>query len=143
MTNLTNAEILAAVKVLAKHATKASKGLAPGDHPVDVTYRVRGTVTKGEDYTQEIVNKVDTWLLLGVALSKLNGTTAESIVREAIAIEESEDADALAKEVKDAAKAAIRKLKGTTATDCNGKVTHSLTAEKVEREDDDTADEAA
>lgn len=142
MTNLTNAEILAVTKVVAGKATKASKHLAAGDHEVDVTVRVRGTVKRGEDYTQEIVNKVDTWLLFGVALSKLNGATAESIVREAIAIEESEDADALTKKVKDAAKVAIKQLKGTTETDCNGKVTYDLSIEEVERHDAETGEAA-
>lgn len=143
MTNLTNAEILAVTKVVAGKATKASKHLAAGDHEVDVTVRVKGLVRRGEDYTQEIVNKIDTWLLLGVALSKLNGATAESIVREAIEIEESDAGDTLTKKVKEAAKVAIKKLKGTTDTDCNGKVTHDLAVVEVERTDDDTADEAA
>lgn len=138
MKNLTNAETLSVVKVLASQAGAASKGLAAGKYPIDVTVRVRGVVNKGDDYTQDIVGKIDTWLLLGVALSKLNGATAESIVREAVEIEASKDADALTKQVKDAAKAAIRNLKGTTATDCNGKVTHSLTAEVVV----ESADEA-
>lgn len=142
MTNLTNAEILAITKVVAGKATKASKHLAAGEHPVDVTVRVQGVIKRGEDYTQEIVNKIDTWLLLGVALSKLNGATAESIVREAMAIEESEAGDTLTKKVKDEAKVAIKKLKGTTDTDCNGKVTHTLHVEEVERYDAE-ADEAA
>ncbi len=136
MKNLTNAEILSVVKVLAAKAATASKGLATGEYPIDVTVRVRGTVTKGDDYTQDIVGKIDTWLLLGVALSKLNGATAESIVREAVEIEQSANADALTKQVKDAAKSAIREIKGTTATDCNGKVTHSLTADAVEQADE-------
>jgi hypothetical protein len=142
MTNLTNAEILAITKVVAGKATKASKHLAAGEYEIDVTARIKGIVTRGKDYTQEIVNKIDTWLLLGVALSKLNGATAESIIREAIEIEESEKGDTLTKKVKDEAKVAIKKLKGTTETDCNGKVTHSLSIESVERYDAE-ADEAA
>jgi len=142
MTNLTNAEILAITKVVSSKATKASKHLAAGDHEVDVTLRIQGTVKRGKNYTQPIVNKIDWALLLGVALSKLNGATAESIIREAIEIEESEQGDELTKKIKEAVGTGIKKLKGTTDTDCNGKVTHSLSVESVERYDAE-ADEAA
>lgn len=142
MTNLTNAEILAITKVVAGKATKASKHLAAGEYDIDVTVRVKGTVKRGDDYTQAIVNKIDWALLLGVALSKLNGATAESIIREAIEIEESEKGDELTKTIKAAVGVGIKKLKGTTDTDCNGKVTHDLSVEEVERYDAE-ADEAA
>lgn len=141
-TNLTNAEALGVLKAAATAAKGASNDLAAGTYPIDVTVRVRGTVTRGKDYTQAIVGKIDTWLLLGVALSKLNGATAESIVREAIAIEESDEGDTLTKQVKDDAKAALAQLKGKTDTDCNGKVTHSLTLDTVEQADDDEAEAA-
>lgn len=142
MTNLTNAEILAVTKVVSGKATKASKHLTVGDHEVDVTVRVQGIIKRGADYTQDIVNKIDTWLLLGVALSKLNGATAESLIREAMAIEETEKGDEMTKTIKDAAKVAIKKLKGTTETDCNGKVTHTLHVEEVERYDAETSEVA-
>lgn len=135
MTNLTNAEILAVTKVVSGKAPNASKHLTVGDHEVDVTLRIQGVIKRGKDYTQAIVNKIDVWLLLGVALSKLNGATAESLIREAMAIEETEAGDELTKTIKDAAKVAIKKLKGTTDTDCNGKVTHTLHVEEVERYD--------
>lgn len=59
--------------------------LPVGTHIIEetVTLTVTGQVKVGEDYEQRIVAKADPWKLLLVALSKLNGVTMESIVKEA------------------------------------------------------------
>jgi len=47
----------------------ATAELIPGTYLVDVTYRVRGTITKGEDYEQTFWNSLP---LLGMMLRAMN-----------------------------------------------------------------------
>ena len=121
-------EVLAIAKVIKETAEKAArKETNPGEYSVDFAVRIAGTIKVGETYEQRIVAKADPWLLLAVALSKLNGITVESIAREALAC----NLDPVA--IKDQASAAIASLKDPTLTVCQGKVTTSLTAVKVSK----------
>jgi len=94
--------------------------VSPGDYNVAFNVMVTGMIRVGEDYTQQIVAKADPWLLLATALSKLNGVTVESIVRDSLA----DNIDP--KEVKKQASDAMARIKGKTETDCKGKVTANL-----------------
>jgi len=124
---MTSAETVAAAKAVTSAAMKrASTSLTVGEHAVDVIVRVSGTVKRGEDYQQRIVAKADPWLLLAAALSKTNGVTVEALVREALA------SNLDSKAVKAQADKAMEAVKGVTMTPCNGKVTTSLSIEKVE-----------
>jgi hypothetical protein len=116
-------EVVALGKAVKDAAYKlASAGLVAGEYPVDFKVHVSGKIMKGEDYDQPIVAKCDPWLLLAAALSKLNGVTIDSLVREA------ETADpALVDSLKAKAAEAIEAIKGALPpTRCNGKVTAKL-----------------
>ena len=124
---LEGAAVIAVAKLVSdKESSAASAGLAAGQYDVDVTLRVKGTLTRGENYTGKIVEKADPWLLLAVALSHLNGVTVDSIVREALMAD-----PALVADLKADAADAIAAVKGPTETVCNGKTTAKLVAEIV------------
>jgi len=125
MNALTKVAISKAVREAAYSA--AVKEIEVGTHPLNVDVRLQGTITRGEDYEQQIVEKADPWGLLAVALSKLNGVTIESLVREVTG-----ETEAKVTEIKEAAKKAMEVVKGKTMTSCNGKVTASLTVEVIE-----------
>lgn len=126
---LTDLETLALAKAVKEAAVKkASKGVSPGTHEIDVLVRVFGEITRGDDYNQRIVEKAAPWDLLAVALSKLNGVTVEALVREATNLTKER-----VTEIKSQATAAMEKVKGPTDTACNGKVTTKLAVECVSR----------
>jgi hypothetical protein len=98
--------------------------IGAGDYEVDENIRVLGTIRVGEDYDQDIVGKIPWITLLGVALSKLNGVSMKSLVREAF------DAKGIDEEkIKSEAQAAINAIKSLGQTTCKGKVTSDLTFE--------------
>ena len=101
---------------------QASSELGAGTYTIDELVRVQGTVRKGEDAEQVIHMKCDTWNILAVALSKLNGVTVESIVREAIGYDEDE-----VTAIKEQAKVALDKIKAPAKEMTAGKVTTKLT----------------
>lgn len=120
-------ETLALSKAVKEAAEKeARKGAAVGEHTVDMTVRVVGSIKVGEDYVQNIVAKAQPWALLAVALSKLNGVTIDAITREAEAIAAGE-----VEAVKENAEKAIAAIKNTTTSVCKGKVTTKLAVERV------------
>ncbi len=124
------------------------KRLGVGTHTIEetVTLTITGTVTVGKDYDQRMVAEADPWKLLLVALSKLNGVTMESIVKEAEAGEldtaavkleaekqigvvwtAKEKAEyAQKKEQAELAGLAIDTIKEGTWKECKGKVTKKL-----------------
>jgi hypothetical protein len=115
-------EVVALGKAVKDAAYKlASAGLVAGEYPVDFKVHVSGKIMKGEDYDQPIVAKCDFALLFAVALSKLNGVTVESIVRDSLTAN-----PAMVDGLKAQAAEAIEKIKETTITRCNGKVTAKL-----------------
>jgi hypothetical protein len=125
--NLTAVETKAVAALVSDTVAREAAATIPvGTHPVDVTVRLTGTLTKGEDYDGQIVAKADPWTLLAVALSHLNGVTVESITREALAAD-----PALVADLKKGAQAAIEAVKGLTVTRCNGKVTVKVTGVRV------------
>lgn len=124
---LKNEGIVAVAKLVsAKEMAEANKELVAGEYDVDFTLRVKGTIKRGENYTQQVSAKADPWLLLGAALSHLNSVTIDSIVREAL-----EQDPELVDSLKAKAAEAIAQIKGTTETECNGKTTAKLTVEVI------------
>lgn len=122
MNEMNSVQTVAVAKAIKDAASKDASGkLTVGVHTVDFTVRVKGTITKGEDYEQDIVAKADPWLLLAAALSKLNGVTVDALVREAVSADE-----ALIDGLKAKAADAIQAMKVPTKTKCNGKVTTKL-----------------
>ena len=88
-----------------------------GDHFVDFLVHVKGTLKKGEDFEKQVPQTAKPWLLLAVALSKLNGVTLESIVKEALSFDAKQE-----KVVKAEATAALTKIKGKTVKTMSGQV---------------------
>jgi predicted nucleotidyltransferase len=84
---------------------------------VEFTVTGKAVVKRGEDYEQVQSFAVPYDLLLAVTLSKLNGVTVESIVREAL----STDIDPA--QVKAQASEALAKIKGTAKRKTSGKIT--------------------
>lgn len=113
-----NEQRIALAKLISdKEFKAASANVSPGDHAVDFLLRVSGQFTKGADYDQRISAKADAWGLLALALSKLNGVTVESLVREWVGF-----APENANEIKAQATKALGKIKADTYTSCTGKV---------------------
>lgn len=112
--NLTAEQQIALAKAVATKAT-----LTTGSYPVDFSalVRVSGEVNKGEDYEQTIHASADGWKIAMLALSKLNGVTIESLVRESL------ESDLDTKDVVARANAAAQAIKEATKTICSGKTT--------------------
>lgn len=110
-----------------KEVREASKALAPGEHEVDLLVRITGSLKRGEDYDQRINPKVD-WTSLCAIL--LDGKNAKEIA-EAVKLSLTDEAKAKAKAIKADAEAAMLVLKGSTLTECNGKVTTDLAVEVI------------
>jgi hypothetical protein len=108
---------------------EASSNLNAGTYEIDELVRVRGTVRKGEDSEQVVHMKCDTWNILAVALSKLNGVTVEAIVREAVGL----DKDAVTA-IKKQASEALDKIKAPAKQVTAGKVTTKLDFSLVKSE---------
>jgi hypothetical protein len=126
MRTLTAVENAALIKAAGK-----APDLGDGtNHTVDFFVHVRGTMKQGEGYEQSQPASANLQALLLVALSKLNGTTAEfvaSLVTEA----EQLDAEALKAEtakVKEYADDAMAKIKAATISRCKGKLTGKVSA---------------
>ena len=114
---------LAALKGLPKGINKAvQKEVEPGKYEnLDVTIRLQVPVMNvGAPYQQRFVQKAKPWDLLGKALSKLNGVTVASLVREVL--EEEMPAEEVTK-IKKEADAAMLAIKGQTWQRAEGKVT--------------------
>jgi hypothetical protein len=73
----------AALGVAARKPATASRGeLAPGEHRIDATVRVSGTITVGHDSDTAATVTPSADVLLGLVLAKLNAVTRDSILRE-------------------------------------------------------------
>lgn len=119
---LTTEQTIALGKAIPTDGMKEASGvLPPGKHEVDYVFRLTGSFKKGKDYDQKLVAKADAWGLLAVALSKLNSVTVESLTREYAELKA--DGKALADQIQQRADTAIRKIKASTSTRMNGKIT--------------------
>jgi hypothetical protein len=119
-------------------------GVEIGSHPfkLRVLVEMSGTLTKGEDYKQEVPNKID-WNLLALLLaSAVNESTRNSVFKNydklMKASKNKKGAEALkklieemAKKVKEEADAKISFLKHKTETKCDGKTTFADTVVSV------------
>lgn len=98
-----------------------SSDLPPGAYPIDCTIHLVGALKKGEPFNQRIAAAADPWALLAKAMSKLNGVTLEALVQEALAVDGDE-----ASAVKDAANAALQRIKDATERTLSGKLSGSV-----------------
>lgn len=115
--------------------------LGEGTHNVDFFVHVRGALKQGASYSQNIVAAANFQTLFYLALSKMNGTTAEFIANlatEALALEDNAEAKAKMEAelatIKATADAAVQKIKAATNRSCKGKLTAAVTAVVVPAE---------
>ena len=110
---------IALAKAIAEKDYKSlSAELPAGVHHIDVTVHLKGTLKKGLPYESAVAAAIDPWSLLHRALSKLNQTTIDSLVEEAL-----KSTPAEAEEVKVKAKKAIERLVAATTRTMPGKIT--------------------
>ncbi len=118
-------ETLAIEKLVGEKAVKEARTqTTPGMYFADFWVHVTGGMEVGDDYIRRVPQKAKPWDLLAVALSHMNGTTVESIVREALTADPK-----MVKAIKSKAEAAVVALKGTTETTCSGRIKADLKAE--------------
>lgn len=105
--------------------------IEPGELHGTALVRVAWDLKVGPDYEQVIGHTIPWQKLLGLALSKLNGTTVDSLVREYIEAEEEGSLDD-GKALKAAAAQALERIKGAAAPrQCSGKVTGDVVVTEV------------
>ena len=125
--NLTPEVITALYKTIRKEqASEVSSKLPVGETGIDVLVRISGTLKKGPDFNQRVVAKAQPWDIIAVLMSKLNGVTIDSVVKEALKV----DPDKVT-EVKKGAQEAMDEIKAPTITQMNGRVSPYLTVEVV------------
>ena len=119
--------LLALSKLLAgdSHKKACRKAVNEGVFDIDHTIRISGTMKVSGDHQAVIYTAVPWAKVLGVALSKLNGVTLESVVREALSGDCDEDA------IKESAQAAVDKVMGSTKKPRKGKVTYDFDVSEV------------
>jgi predicted DNA-binding protein len=84
---------------------------------VDFTLQGSAIVRKGEDFKQVQSMALPYDAIIAVLLSKLNGVTIESVIREAL------ESDIKISEVKAQATAALKRIKSTAYKNTSGKLT--------------------
>lgn len=123
MTQLNPVEQAALIKAV----RSMPKALPVGEHEIDMTVRVQGTLTKGADYDSATYQAIPFDKLFMIAMSKLNNITVDSIVKEAL---ESEELDT--SEVKNKVKEVIAALTEKVVKTQSGKTTARLSVSKIE-----------
>jgi len=115
-------------KVIAKHVEQLSDERGK-EIKVNFTLSGQFVAKKGEDFQQIVSFAIPYDKILAVALSKLNGVTVDSIVKEAM----SEDIDT--EQIKLEASKALAKIKGKGTRNMSGKVTfqsHTFDIKEIE-----------
>ncbi len=107
--------------------------LEPGSYKVSATVQLDAEIRIGEDYEQRIHHAVPWMDLLALALSKLNGVSVESLVRDFCNAQAA--GEAIAPDgFKESAADALHRIKGAIPPrTCNGKVTGSTAVSRVVR----------
>jgi hypothetical protein len=105
-------------------AKEVSSKIPTGENKVDILVRITGTLDKGKDFEQRVVAKAQPWDIISVLMSKLNGVTLESVIKESLTV----DPDKVT-EIKEGAKEAMSELKQPTLTKMNGRVSPHLNVE--------------
>lgn len=113
-------ELLALSKLTADAQTRAA--VAPGEYEGTVDVSVDYKLKVGEDYEQAQVQNVPWQKVVMVLLSKVNDTTLEAVLREALT------GDLDDKQIKAQAKAAMATIMGSVMQDHKGKVNGHVVA---------------
>ena len=103
--------------------SKASASLAAGDHKVSFDIHVEGTFRKGDDFEQEISNKVDHKSLFAAAVEAMRKAGLKVDISELVKASLTDAAKELAKKVAVETQAVMDVIQAPTLTQCNGKIT--------------------
>ena len=120
------AELAISKAINAKVVKEYSKNTAPGTYQVDLTCRVRGTLTKGNDFEKTMPNKVKWTLLVALLASKVNDETLDSVFNTYLKAEESGEFGDIEAQIKSKAQSMVDNAKGQTKTSVSGPVTSAL-----------------
>lgn len=119
---MTTLEKIATAKSVAeKDYRDLSALLVPGQHLIDCRVHLRGVLKKGEAFRTKVPAAANPWKILALALSKLNQTTIDSVVRDALEVPDEE-----AEAVKAAASEAIEKIVASTERESSGRITGNV-----------------
>jgi hypothetical protein len=129
VSSLTRTLSLADRAAVASLVKASNSDLVPGSHSVDVTVRIRATVTKNADEMARQPQKVNPWVLLALMANKLNQASVDAVIREAI--ENHQKGEELDPEIKKYVEAAFERLGTATTTLRSGKTTVKGTVEIV------------
>lgn len=122
MTQLSPLQIIALNKSFDDSDLKLARPkISVGEHHLDFNVHFEGKIKVGANYYQRIVNKIDTWKLLKVALNKLNNVTLQTVIEEAENISDPETT-----EFKNKVNKVIKELKAETEVECYGKITGDI-----------------
>jgi hypothetical protein len=119
--NETAAKVATAKAIDDKSYKLLTLDLPQGITLIDTRVRLVGTLKKSAPYMQRIAAAADPWALLARALSKLNSATIDSLVEESLAVDGEEK-----QAIKDAAEAAIERIRAATEREVPGRVTAAL-----------------
>lgn len=123
MSTLQSIVPIALAKAVAEKDYKSvSAELTPGVHHIDCVIHLKGTLKKGQPFESAVAAAIDPWSLLHRALSKLNQTTIDSLVEEALKATPAE-----AEEVKEKAREAVSRLVASTTRTMPGRITTQVT----------------
>lgn len=100
--------------------------LDPGEYPVRFQVEILGTLKKGKPFTQRVAARANPWAIAAYALSRLNGVSIESVVRDSLAISKEEEAA-----IKEKATVALQRLIDATECTMDGRVTANLVHREV------------
>lgn len=121
MTNTTIAKLATAKSIDDKTFKALSETLEPGIITVDSTIRIVGGLKKGAPFKKRVSAAANPWKLLAKALSKLNQTSIEALVRESL-----EASDDETSAVKQAAEDAIERIVAATEREMSGALTGTV-----------------
>jgi hypothetical protein len=123
-----DSNILAAALVRAANGLAAdAKALPPGEYEVACTVALLGRIRKGAPHQAAVAQSARPWDLLALALSKLNGVTVASLVREVL----EGGVESLAESVKKQADEAMATLVAATRREVAGPLTGDVTVAEV------------
>lgn len=108
------------LKAIAKEIANASELVNSNrevEHKIDFVFQGEIVVKKGNDFSQVHSFSVPYDKIVAILLSKLNGVTMDSVVREAL------ETEIDTKDIKSQANVALAKIKGRGQRAMNGKVT--------------------
>lgn len=122
-TSLNPVELLALSKLTAD--SEVRDAIDPGEYSGTLHVAVDYELTVGEDYEQAQVNKIPWQKAVMVLMSKLNGVTLESVLREVV------EGTLDDKQIKAEAKAAMAAIMGSAKQPHKGKVTSHVVASPI------------